>query len=487
MKLLISFAVVVAAPAGVSLLRRELMAIAIGVVLLSFGGAGTTVFFLRKRSGDRSLIYFSVFSLLYAIRLIFRQRFFQLLVAMPQGFWRYSDMVIDNYIVVPLTLFLIEIVPAAWKRILKGVLVFQVAFATARFFSQALHIGERPVEVVYHLVIVGYCLLLIYPFVRVRRMSREFKVISGGFAIFGVFVVHSNLVDLHVIGGRGIESVGFLAFACCMGYVAAVRAYSNEQRLLSLHKELEIAGQIQNSILPRGVPQLAGVEIAARYVPMTAVAGDFYDFLVVDEKQVGILVADVTGHGVPAALIASMLKSGLAAQSSHAGDPAKVLAGLNQALCGKFEEHFVTAGYLFVDGEKRTLRYAGAGHPPMLFGSTNSGKHAGFREVEANGLLLGIAEGAEYAPVEISFGPGDRCILYTDGVVEAKNPAQEEFGATRLRKFVETQGHLAVDALIAAALAEVERWSGRGERAIQEDDITLVAVDFGPTGSVHAG
>ena len=196
-------------------------------------------------------------------------------------------------------------------------------------------------------------------------------------------------------------------------------------------KELEIARQIQSAILPREVPRLKGLDIAARHLPMTAVAGDFYDFLVMDERTVGILVADVTGHGVPAALIASMLKSALAAQSGHAAEPARVLSGLNQALCGKFEEHFVTAGYLFLDTGKQMARYAGAGHPPLLYGSLDGRGRAVFREIDANGLLLGISREAEYTAVELPFRPGDRCVLYTDGIVETKNAAEEEFGALR--------------------------------------------------------
>jgi len=107
---------------------------------------------------------------------------------------------------------------------------------------------------------------------------------------------------------------------------------------------------------------LTGLDIAARYLPMSAVAGDFYDFLFIDEKRIGILIADVTGHGIPAALIASMLKVAFAAQAHHANDPACVLAGLNRALCGKFEEHFVTAAYLFIDLQNYLLRYSAAGH-----------------------------------------------------------------------------------------------------------------------------
>src|ERR1700689_3766689 len=129
-----------------------------------------------------------------------------------------------------------------------------------------------------------------------------------------------------------------------------------ESQLLIIQREMDKARQIQLSILPFQIPPIQHVDIAARYLPMTAVAGDFYDFIVVDEKRIGILVADVSGHGMPAALIASMLKIALAAQEPHAADPAQVLLGLNQALCGKFQRHYVTAAYLFVDMQKRTLR-----------------------------------------------------------------------------------------------------------------------------------
>src|SRR5271169_5106469 len=139
------------------------------------------------------------------------------------------------------------------------------------------------------------------------------------------------------------------------------------QQLLAINMELEMARQIQLSILPRSTPKIQGLDIVARYLPMTSVAGDFYDFIIVDKTHVGILIADVSGHGLPSALIASMLQVALTAQGAHASDPARVLSGLNRALCGKFEHNFVTAAYVFVDMEKKLLTYAGAGHPPMLF------------------------------------------------------------------------------------------------------------------------
>ena len=137
------------------------------------------------------------------------------------------------------------------------------------------------------------------------------------------------------------------------------------QQLITIQKELETARQIQLSILPSEIPKIEGLDIAARYIPMTSVAGDFYDFIVVDEKHIGILVADVSGHGMPAALIASMLKIALATQESHAADPAQVLLGLNQALCGKFQHHFVTAAYLFVGHAEADHELRGRGSPSL--------------------------------------------------------------------------------------------------------------------------
>jgi serine phosphatase RsbU (regulator of sigma subunit) len=245
------------------------------------------------------------------------------------------------------------------------------------------------------------------------------------------------------------------------------------QQLLTIQKELETARQIQMSILPSSIPQLAGLDIAARYIPMTSVAGDFYDFIVVDEKHLGILVADVSGHGMPAALIASMLKIALAAEMAHAADPAKVLLGLNQTLCGKFQHHFVTAAYLFVDMLKGTLTYAGAGHPPLLLWGKSS---AGVRDVEENGLFLGKFPWATYTSRELPLNAGDWCLLYTDGIPETANPAAVEFGTDRFKQVLETDESTSADQFADRLLEELSRWSARGPAEDLDDDITIVAI-----------
>lgn len=247
------------------------------------------------------------------------------------------------------------------------------------------------------------------------------------------------------------------------------------QQLQTIRSELETARKIQLSILPSEVPKIVGLDVAARYVPMTAVAGDFYDFIMVDEKRLGILVADVSGHGMPAALISSMLKIALAAQSAQARDPAAVLSGLNQALCGKFQGHYVTAAYALVDMEKRTIRYAGAGHPPLVLRDRAAGTT---REITENGLFLGFFPKATYTAVEVPFCEGDWGVLYTDGVLEATDSSEQQFGADRLKLFLESNQNLGVDQFVDGLLDELSRWSDHASGREPEDDITILGIHF---------
>jgi sigma-B regulation protein RsbU (phosphoserine phosphatase) len=247
------------------------------------------------------------------------------------------------------------------------------------------------------------------------------------------------------------------------------------QQLIAINIEMEMARQIQLSILPKSIPKLNGIDIVARYMPMTSVAGDFYDIIVVDDKRLGILVADVSGHGLPSALIASMLQVALTAQAGNASDPARVLSGLNHALCGKFEHNFVTAVYVYVDMEKKMLTYAGAGHPPLLFWAQSAGVA---KEVLENGLFLGMFPEAEYQSLQFPIAAGDRGILYTDGIPETKSPAEVEFGTAGLKKFL-TQNHkLTADQFADELIDDLARWAGQPGGQGQQDDITVLTIDF---------
>lgn len=255
------------------------------------------------------------------------------------------------------------------------------------------------------------------------------------------------------------------------------------RQLSTMNSELEMARQVQLSILPNEIPLLSGLEIAARYLPMSSVAGDFYDFLVLDDKHMGILIADVSGHGLPSALIASMLQSALAWQATHASDPAQVLSGLNRAINGKFQSHFVTAAYLFVDIEKGTVNYAGAAHPPILLWQSKTGRAI---ECVENGLMLGPFANATYSSVTFSLEPGDRIALFTDGILEANNSSGAEFGIDRVRQMLESKHDMPLGRFADSLLYALSSWSEDAIGPRQSDDITLLVVDFKAIRAAHS-
>jgi len=475
-------------------LRWELINIAVAVALLSVAFSAIALFFFRRGARDLTLIYFGLLLILYAVRLLALRESIRSLFDEPRVFWIRLDWGITCCITLPLSLFLLQVAGKRFRLFFRWMIAAQAAFAIFGLFALALGAALPKLYFANSVVILATVVVAALFLLVLGRSSgrgsgapREVRVFIAGFVVWLVFIVHANLVGLGVVPGPSVEFIGFLAFVAALAYIAAYRVFANEERLLSIHKELEIARRIQSSILPQSVPKRRGLEIAARYAPMTAVAGDFYDFLEVDERRMGFLVADVTGHGIPAALIASMLKVAFAGQLAHAHDPARLLAGLNSTLCGKFEEHFVTAAYLFVDLEKNLVRYSAAGHPPLLLTSPARGQ---VQEIEQNGLMLGLFPEAAYTSAERPISTGDRCVLYTDGVVEARNAAEEEFGKARLAQFVAARQHASGDHLADALLDALVRWSGPARDAatpVQDDDITLLIVDFASVGPLAGG
>jgi sigma-B regulation protein RsbU (phosphoserine phosphatase) len=468
-----------AAPSDFSIAewRWAVFSLALGVILLTIGIAAVRVFFYRRRKADRTPLYFGLFVILYAVRIFLRDQVLLSVFAVPPGVAQHIVRTITFAISLPLLFLFLEVVHTRWRAVFRWALAVQLTFSFFAILSDAFGVGLGATYIANNLLVMASWILLIIFLFFLRPpgpLPPELRVVAVGLGVLGLFVFHANLSSLHVLPGRDVEPVGFLIFVCTLGYLVAHRIFAREENLLAIQKELQIAQQIQTSILPREVPRLAGIEIAARYFPMSAVAGDFYDFLMVEGHQLGVLIADVTGHGVPAALIASMLKVAFASQAGHAQDPARVLTGLNQALCGKFEEHFVTAAYLYVDLDAKIIRYAGAGHPPLLFSNRSNGEA---RSIEKNGFFLGMFPEADYSAIEIRFEPEDRYVLYTDGLPESRNAAGEEFGIARCLKVLDSHPRLAAAALADQLLSEISSWTAQGSVRLQEDDMTLIVLD----------
>jgi serine phosphatase RsbU (regulator of sigma subunit) len=237
-----------------------------------------------------------------------------------------------------------------------------------------------------------------------------------------------------------------------------------------LEQELEVARSIQQASLPKEVPKLEGWQISPYYQPAREVGGDFYDFHLLPEGRLGVVVGDATGKGVPAALVMSttcgMLQ--LAARALESSSPGEVLEQVNETLLARIPTNmFVTCFYAVLDPESGSLSYANAGHDlPYLW-------HGGdAEELRARGMPLGLMPGMSYEEGEVSLGEGNCVLFYSDGLVEAHDPKGEMFGFPRLRELVAEHGE---ERSLGNFLLE-ELYSFVGEGWEQEDDITLLTL-----------
>jgi serine phosphatase RsbU (regulator of sigma subunit) len=291
-----------------------------------------------------------------------------------------------------------------------------------------------------------------------------------------------DMVSRYFSWRSGYETYGITFFVLAQGVVTARQFFHDQRELAAVERELVMARAIQASILPQTIPTVRGIHIALRYLPARSVAGDLYDFLQVDDTHIGVLVADVAGHGVSAALIASMTTVAFASQKPHADDTARTLAEMNRVLCGHFETRYVTAAYAYIDTEARCLRYSVGGHPPPLLWRA---KTQTIDKLTDGSVVLGLLEHASYSASEVRLDAGDRLILYTDGLLDVEGRSGAYFGDDELAEFVAVHSRNSADDFVDALIGHLSGWSVRTTAANGtngdvrfDDDLTVVVVDF---------
>jgi sigma-B regulation protein RsbU (phosphoserine phosphatase) len=396
---------------------------------LFLGAAFTTLgllsaaFSLLRRKFDAMLLWLALFAILYGLRLWLQLGTIDLMAHHSDFFYRLRDA--SNYLVPVPGFFYFQAAGFLGRYGRKIAIALAIPFLC--IFVGTLIFGNNNVfSLTNNLIVILSLIALSIESIRQKTPDKDFLIVRWGIAVFVAFALYDNISG--AFGRHPFkEPLGFAVFLGALGYVAARRSLARDQRLGEIQKELEIARRIQMDILPSPYPDSDHFQVAARYVPMTSVAGDFYDFLLTDPQQAGLLIADVSGHGVPAALIASMVKLAATAQRANAADPAKLLDGMNAVLCGNTQSQFVTAAYVYLDAASSTLRYSAAAHPPMLL--LRAGE---IIPIEENGLMLAAFSFATYVTATHPLEPGDRLVLYTDGLLEAANTEGEEFGPERL-------------------------------------------------------
>lgn len=434
----------------------------LGAMILTFGLLSAAVMLLRRRI-DPQLLWFSLFAGIYGLHLILDYQLLWWLGLRPELFRRF---VIALELLVPLPTFYFFRSLELLGRF--GRLLAATVSSIAVCLAMATLIFGAQFRIPNHVFLTIAILVFVIAFIRSPSNLAESKILRPGLLVFIGCALYDHITGIVGHYYLDIEPFGFLVLIVCLGIVVGRRELTQQQALVLIKQELEIARQIQFSILPATQPNPDNFRVVARYVPMTSVAGDFYDFILPDGQHAGILVADVSGHGVPAALIASMVKLAVAAQVGNASQPAELLRGMNKSLCGNTQGQFVTAAYVYLDAVSDALHYAAAAHPAMLLLRDDD-----VIKIIENGLMLGAFSFATYDMVSHPIFPGDRLVLYTDGIFEATDVSGEEFGEHRLATFLKETSRMDQDRVADLLIERIQRWS-----ASQNDDLTVLICDY---------
>jgi sigma-B regulation protein RsbU (phosphoserine phosphatase) len=248
----------------------------------------------------------------------------------------------------------------------------------------------------------------------------------------------------------------------------------NQEFNRRLERELEVARKIQRVLLPQNIPSFPGIDISAFSQPAKQVGGDYYDLIELADGKMGIAIGDVSGKGMPAALLMANAQASVRSYSESAYSPEEVIKKTNKALCPicqYIEEHrFITLFYGVMDTKSGTLSYTNAGHNyPMVFRENGSI----YEQLESTGMPCGIMEDADYHENHIELISGDIMLFYTDGITEAMNSKDLAFGEDRLKEVVLKEFHLDSDSLADKVYNELSQFVGN---APQFDDLTFMII-----------
>ena len=244
---------------------------------------------------------------------------------------------------------------------------------------------------------------------------------------------------------------------------------ANQFSVRNVRLESEYAFDIQRGLLPREIPQVPGFHIAGAWQPAKTVGGDYYDVFPIGDSAVALIIADVSGKGMPAALLMSNLQATTKAYASIYPSPRELCARVNRAICESISAgKFITFFYAILDAREHLLTYTNAGHNPPLIVS----RDGNCRKLEAGGMVLGVFPGAEYEQACIELREGDRLVIFTDGVIEAADSSEKEFGDERLFTVMTSSPDVTATQLRDSIMEAVTRFC-RGDFS---DDVTLLTI-----------
>lgn len=456
-----------------------LVNVGIGSIFLFHGVILTVVPFINgswRRLPE--LPAFGAGMLLFAFLEVSNVPYIRAAVSLPAPTWEYLTLLTIYFLPVPTFLFnAFFFGPGLWgsyNHVWRVQLLF-IAVALTYGATAGNPAALLPIHLT--LAVVYLVVITVNALAGYMHTPETGNLIRNASLFMVVTTAHDTLVLSGAIWDVRLMRAGVLTIMAAMAYALLRRVSGNQRQLAALNGELRAARKIQQALLPREAPKLSNDAYSARYLPTNAVGGDFYDLLAPSPDGFGILIADVTGHGIPAALLASMVKTAAGAQLHHADRPGEVITGMNERLCGSLDDNFVTAAYAYIDLTTSRLLTANGGHPPVLVHHRTTGT-ASF--VPGHGPVLGLFPDEHYPGTEVALEPGDRIVLYSDGLTEAAAPEGEMFSERRLERVVLDNPVLRPTELCDAILSALVAWTRQPTLSL-EDDLTLITMEMPDT------
>ena len=389
--------------------------------------------------------------------------------------WKYVELTSIYLVPAAIVEFLRRSIRHATRRWLLVLFWIHVFFAVAAIVLSLAGFVRlprtiAPFNLLLLITIVVFLVMLVF-WVRVGDESA--RAFVYGILVLVLFAVHDILANLLLIPWqRSVSHWGALAFTINLSLLLIRRVQATRRLLHEYSLEMDLARSMQKALLPRPAISCPRLRVYAHYEPARDVGGDYYAFGPNDERSLGILVADVTGHGLSASLIAGMVQTAFIAARQRGTGPGRTLESMNHILFGNAAGQVSTALLVQIDVKHRHATLACAGHPPAIL--LRQGR---LTEIHARGPALGWRPRIRPNEVRFAYKEGDRMILYTDGLVEARNPAGQIFGFEKLLSLVQKYGAAPAPDLVEALLAALKRFCLDDSL---EDDATLLVVDFLP-------
>jgi serine phosphatase RsbU (regulator of sigma subunit) len=482
-------------------LLKDLAGIAIGGFLFALGLVAAALFTWQKEKRNRSLLYFGIFCVLYGFRLIGNAGLMQLSVALPPVFWLYQDAFITYLIPLPALLSVELLLGRGWRSSLRTMWQLQLVYAISAVVIDSIWGPHTALGPNGYFVIAGMLIITANVLQAVRhkeiQLGWELRPILGGLLSLVLLAVNENLVKQGLVPWRfSFEPLGVLVFVFCLGYVLVQRFFKNEQELLAITyelresalrtaaaeaqaratevdrqrqaQELEEARQLQLSMLPKKLPKLPHLDIAAYMKTATEVGGDYYDFHLSEDGTLTVAIGDATGHGLKAGTMVTATKSLFETLAAEA-KLSDILQRKSRALKRmNLRGMFMALTLIRLNGLQ--LQASIAGMPPVLIYRAASGA---VEEIAIQALPLGSLTNYQYPQQELTLALGDVVVLLSDGLPERFNPQGEMLDYATVKRTVAEAAPQAPQQVIDALVKIGEDWAlGR----IQEDDITFVVL-----------